>query len=77
LQPMFLFSATFFPITVYPATVRWFVELTPLYRGIDLIRGLTTGDLHAGMIVDVAYLSVLALVGVTLTALRLRSRLLT
>ena len=76
LQPMLLFSATFFPITVYPPAIRWFVEITPLYRGVDLIRGLTTGDLHPGMLVDVVYLSVLALVGVALTALRLRGRLL-
>src|SRR4029077_4691202 len=30
LQPMFLFSATFFPITVYPPALQVLVEITPL-----------------------------------------------
>jgi len=76
LQPMFLFSATFFPITVYPAALQVVVELTPLYRGIDLIRGLTTGTVGAGQLVDVAYLVLMGIAGVTIAALRLRRRLL-
>ncbi|TMC96227.1 MAG: ABC transporter [Chloroflexi bacterium] len=76
LQPMFLFSATFFPITVYPPALQVVVELTPLYRGIDLIRGLTTGAVGAGQLVDVAYLLLMGIAGVTIAALRLRRRLL-
>jgi ABC-type polysaccharide/polyol phosphate export systems, permease component len=76
IQPMFLFSATFFPITVYPPALRLVVEWTPLYRGIDLIRGLTTGGVGPGLLGDVAYLVVMGLIGVTIAALRLRSRLL-
>ena len=30
------------PITTYPEPLRTFVEITPLYRGVHLIRGLTT-----------------------------------
>ena len=76
LQPMFLFSATFFPITVYPQALRVIVEVTPLYRGIDLIRGLTTGVVGPGQLLDVGYLLVMGIAGVTVAALRLRSRLL-
>jgi lipooligosaccharide transport system permease protein len=76
LQPMFLFSATFFPITVYPPLLRAVVEVTPLYRGIDLIRGLTTGAVGAGQAVDVAYLLLLGIAGITIAAVRLRRRLL-
>ena len=76
LQPMFLFSATFFPITVYPPALQLLVEITPLYRGIDLIRGLTTGAVGAGQLVDVAYLVLMGVAGVTIAALRLRRRLL-
>jgi lipooligosaccharide transport system permease protein len=76
LQPMFLFSATFFPITVYPPALQVVVELTPLYRSIDLIRGLTTGAVGAGQLVDVAYLLLMGIAGVTIAALRLRRRLL-
>jgi lipooligosaccharide transport system permease protein len=76
LQPMFLFSATFFPITVYPPALRIIVEWTPLYRGIDLVRGLTTGDIEPRLLGDVAYLVAMGLIGVTIAALRLRRRLL-
>jgi lipooligosaccharide transport system permease protein len=76
LQPLFLFSATFFPITVYPPALRVVVELTPLYHGIDLIRGLTTGAIGTGMLGDVAYLAAIAVAGVTVAALRLRRQLL-
>jgi lipooligosaccharide transport system permease protein len=72
---MFLFSASFFPITVYPPVLRFLVELTPLYHGIDLIRGLTTGVIGPGLLVDVAYLVALAVVGVTIAAMRLRTQL--
>ena len=75
LQPMFLFSATFFPITVYPPVLRFLVELTPLYHGIDLIRGLTTGAIGPGLLVDVAYLAALGVLGVTVAAMRLRTQL--
>src|SRR3546814_5506125 len=43
--PMFLFSATFFPITAFDDVTRWIVEATPLYRGVVLCRELTTGAL--------------------------------
>ena len=69
--PLFLFSATFFPITTYPEPLRTIVELTPLYRGIHMIRGLTTGTADATILVDVAYLTVMGLIGVTITSRRL------
>ena len=42
--PLFLFSATFFPITTYPPLLQAIVAVTPLYQGIFLIRSLTLGD---------------------------------
>ena len=41
--PMFLFSATFYPIETYPPVLQVVVRLTPLYQGVDLIRSLTVG----------------------------------
>ncbi len=74
--PLFLFSATFYPITTYPEPLRTFVEITPLYRGVHLLRGLTTDTLDPMMIVDVIYLLVLGFVGLSITARRLRRLLL-
>ena len=76
LQPLFLFSATFFPITVYPPILQVFVAVTPLYRSNHLIRGLTTGQIDVGLLVDVLYLVLLGLVGVAVASVRLRRRLL-
>ena len=57
--PMFLFSGTFFPITVYPEPLRLVIEWTPLYHGVNLIRGLTTGaDEYVGKPYDASLDSV-------------------
>jgi lipooligosaccharide transport system permease protein len=69
--PMFLFSATFFPITQYPPALQLVVEVTPLYRGIHLIRGLTTGTADWTVLIDIGYLLVLGLVGLSITSRRL------
>src|SRR6478609_3714305 len=45
LMPLFLFSATFFPVDALPPVARWVIEATPLYRGVVLCRELTTGAL--------------------------------
>ena len=74
--PLFLFSATFFPITTYPEPLRTFVEVTPLYRGVHLIRGLTTGVIEPMLLFDCVYLLVLGTIGMRITARRL-NRLLT
>ena len=42
--PMFLFSATFFPLSTYPDWLQWVIRATPLYNGVDLLRALTTGS---------------------------------
>jgi lipooligosaccharide transport system permease protein len=77
LVPLFLFSATFFPLSAYPEPVQVLVQLTPLYHGVDLIRGLTTGNLGPQMLVDIAYLAVLGILSLALTARRLNKLLLT
>jgi lipooligosaccharide transport system permease protein len=74
--PLFLFSGTFYPVTTYPEPIRLLVELTPLYHGVDLVRGLTTGALGPAMLVDVAYLTVMGLVGLAITSRRLERLLL-
>jgi len=56
-MPMFLFSGTFFPIeAVLPDWLVTVVQLTPLYHGINLIRGLSTGILDIGQLWDLLYL---------------------
>jgi lipooligosaccharide transport system permease protein len=59
--PLFLFSGTFFPITGYPEGLRLIVELSPLYRGVDLVRATTLGVVGVAQLIDVVYLLVLGL----------------
>ncbi len=75
--PMFLFSATFFPVTAFPEPVRWVVECTPLYRAVVLCRELTTGALSWGSVVSVVYLVALGLAGLLVVRRRLDALLLT
>jgi len=74
--PMFMFSATFYPITVYPAVLEWIVRCLPLYHGIELIRSLTTGTVGAFQLVNVAYLLALGLVGLWISSKRIDKLLL-
>ncbi len=69
--PMFLFSATFYPIETYPEAIRGIVSVTPLYQGVALIRGLTVGVLGPEMLFHVAYLLVMGFIGLWVTARRL------
>jgi lipooligosaccharide transport system permease protein len=74
--PLFLFSATFFPLSTYPDGVRWIVEVTPLYHGVALLRQLTLGGLDWSAAVHVAYLAALGAAGVVVAGRRLERRLL-
>ena len=69
--PMFLFSATFFPVERYEGWVRWAVEVTPLYRAVVLIRELCTGVVTSGSAVSVVYLVALGVAGMMVVSRRL------
>jgi lipooligosaccharide transport system permease protein len=68
--PMLLLSATFFPLEVYPAAVQPIVQLSPLYHGAALLRGLTLGVVHTGLLWHVAYLLAMTAVGSAITGRR-------
>ncbi len=74
--PLFLFSATFYPLSVYPDALQVVVRLTPLYHGVALLRGLSLGDVGLGMLVDVAYLAAMGAAGLAVTSRRLAKLLL-
>jgi lipooligosaccharide transport system permease protein len=75
--PMFLFSATFFPLSTYPDWLESVIQATPLYHGVDLLRALTTGAVGPGQLVNVAYLTVLGLAGTWIASRRVEKLLLT
>ncbi len=74
--PLFLFSTTFYPLSTYARPLQLLVECTPLYHGIELVRGLVTGDVRWALLGSVAYLLALGLAGLALGARRLERLLL-
>ena len=72
LLPMFLLSATLFPITVYPEPVQWVIMALPLWHGVELMRQLSVGYFDGATLGHVAYFVVMSVVGITAASLRLR-----
>jgi lipooligosaccharide transport system permease protein len=68
---LFLFSGTFVPAQHYPSMLRWVVEVTPLYRSVDLVRGVTTGSWSWVQLVDAGYLLAVIALGLTVAGRRM------
>jgi lipooligosaccharide transport system permease protein len=71
LVPLFLFSATFFPLSQYPAGLQAVIRVTPLYQGVALERSLVFGDLHWSLLFNAIYLVVMGWIGVRVASTRL------
>ena len=74
--PMFLFSATFYPLSVYPHAIQIVVRCTPLYNAIVLMRALMLGAVGPYQLVNAAYLAVMGLIGLWIAARRVDGLLL-
>ncbi len=74
--PMFLFSATFYPLSVYPEAIQWVIRCTPLYNAIALMRGLMLGSVGWYQAVNVLYLACMGLIGVVVAGRRVHKLLL-
>jgi lipooligosaccharide transport system permease protein len=78
INPLFLFSGTFFPLNQLPDPVEWVAAVTPLYHGVALVRGAVLAEpaflgpwpLHIG------YLVAFGAVGALLAHRLLKRRLL-
>jgi lipooligosaccharide transport system permease protein len=68
---LFLFSGTFVPAQAYPVLLRWLVEVTPLYRAVHLIRGVSLGTGGWAWLLDVLYLLVVMVVGLLVASRRM------
>jgi lipooligosaccharide transport system permease protein len=69
--PLFLFSATFYPLSAYPEPIATIVGLTPLFQGVDLLRQLTTGAIEPTFVVRIAYLVAMGVAGLAVVSSRL------
>jgi len=73
LLPMFLFSATFYPVTVYPGWLQGVIKALPLWQAVELMRGLTLGVYDPTMLGHIAYFLAMIGIGITFTTIRLRA----
>jgi len=75
-MPLFLFSATFYPLSVYPRAVQVVIECTPLYQGVVLLRDLTVGMVGPGLLWRAGYLAAVGLAGLYASGRRIGKLLL-
>jgi lipooligosaccharide transport system permease protein len=74
--PMFLFSATFFPVSSYPGYLRPLVQFVPLYHGVALVRAAAFGQGSWGAIAcHLGFLIMMAAVGIVWGRHTMRRRL--
>jgi lipooligosaccharide transport system permease protein len=69
--PLFLFSATFFPLSEYPTALGWVVRCSPLYQGVALERALVLGHVSPVLLLHAAYLAAMGLIGLRVAGRRL------
>lgn len=72
LMPMFLFSATLFPISVYPAGVQAFIQALPLWHAVELMRDIAFWDFSGPTLVHISYYLVMIVAGLALTTYRMK-----
>ncbi|MCQ6269729.1 ABC transporter permease [Pseudarthrobacter sp. R1] len=70
--PMFLFSATFYPLSVYPQAIQWLIQAMPLWHGVELLRQISVGTFTAATPIHIGYYLVMTALGMLLTTVRLR-----
>ncbi len=74
--PLFLFGGAFYPITKLPTLVQWMAKAAPLWHGVVVARGFTTGHVDwRGVAGHMAYVLAWGVAGVFVATRRLRRKL--
>lgn len=73
--PLFLFSATFYPLSSY-GDWGWILQFSPLYHGVALVRSLNLGVFEWSMFGHLAVLVAMTVVGLTIASRRIAALLL-
>ena len=74
--PMFLFSGTFYPLSVYPHVIGVIVAWSPLYQGVAILRDLVLGAPSVDLLWRAGYLLALGALGLALAGRRIGELLL-
>lgn len=74
--PMFVLSATFYPVSSY-GDMAWVAQLSPLYHGVSLVRAACLGEASWGLLGHAAVLVVMTVIGLRVASRRIGELLLT
>lgn len=74
--PLFLFSATFYPMDVYPGALQAIARFSPLYHGVELVRACWFWVFDVTVLGHVAVLAAMAVGGLVVAGRRLETLLL-
>lgn len=72
LLPMFLFSGSLYPISVYPDWLEFIIQLLPTWHGIELVRDLWFNVIDFSTLTHLCYFLVMIVIGLFFTTRRLR-----
>ena len=73
LLPIFLFSGSFYPLSVFPDWAQIVIKILPLWHAIEMIRNLTLGIINFSLLGHIAYFLVMIVVGLFFTTKRLNA----
>ena len=73
LLPIFLFSGSFYPLSVFPDWAQIIIKTLPLWHAIELIRSLSLGIINFSLLGHIAYFLVMIVVGLFFTTRRLNA----
>ena len=73
--PLFLFSATFYPLDVYPPFMQVVTQISPLYHGVEIIRAFTLGSFDISLVGHLGFLVAMGTIGLMIAGRRLEGLL--
>ena len=73
LLPIFLFSGSFYPLSVFPEWAQLIIKTLPLWHAIEMIRNLSLGIINISLLGHTAYFLVMVVVGLFFTTKRLNA----
>jgi len=73
LLPIFLFSGSFYPLSVFPDWAQIIIKTLPLWHAIELIRNLSLGIINFSLLGHITYFLVMIIAGLFFTTRRLNA----
>jgi len=73
LLPIFLFSGSFYPLSVFPDWAQVIIKTLPLWHAIEMVRNLSLGIINLSLLGHIVYFVVMVVVGLFFTTKRLNA----